>query len=184
MKDGDERVREPSSPHRRGAIASPAAQRLAPVARLSRRIGNQALGQALARMADGEGVLADGTVHPDVEAAIAASRGRGSALPPSLASRFSRALGASVDDVRVHTDARADALARSVSARAFATGTDVYFARGEYRPGTGSGDQLIAHEVAHTEQQRGAPAMGPMAVSNPGEPLEVEAEAIARDLLA
>jgi Domain of unknown function (DUF4157) len=181
MERADERVREPPA---RQAVAPPAVARLAPVARLSRRIGNQALMRALARMGDGDGILPDGTVHPEVEAAIAASRGRGSALPPSLAGRFARGLGASVDDVRVHTDARADALARSVSARAFATGTDVHFARGEYRPDTPAGDALIAHEVAHTEQQRGAPAAGPMAVSNPGDAMELEADAVARDLLA
>jgi Domain of unknown function (DUF4157) len=88
-----------------------------------------------------------------------------------------------VDDVRVHTDSTADALARSVSARAFATGTDIFFAQGEYRPGTAAGDQLIAHEVAHTEQQRGAPSVGPLTVSNPGDALEREADSVARDLL-
>jgi hypothetical protein len=156
----------------------------APVERLAKAGGNRAFARFVDRMGDGEGILANGTVHPDVEAAIAVSRGRGDRLPPSLSDRFTHALGASVDDVRVHTDAHADALARSVSARAFATGTDVYFARGEYRPGTASGDELIAHELAHTEQQRGVPAAGPMVVSNPGDATEVEADVIARDLLA
>jgi hypothetical protein len=81
--------------------------------------------------------------------------------------------------VRVHTDDHADRLNRSVSARAFATGTDVYFARGEYNPGSTSGDKLIAHELAHVVQQRGAPASGPLTVSNPGDSLETEADAVA-----
>ena len=57
----------------------------------------------------------------------------------------------------MHTDDGAAALDRAVSARAFTTGSDIYFAHGEYRPGTPDGDELIAHEVAHVVQQRGAP---------------------------
>jgi hypothetical protein len=157
---------------------------LTPVSRLAAGSGNQGFAAMIGRMRDGEGILPGGAVHPDVVAAIAASRGSGSSLPAGLGDRFSRGLGASVDDVRVHTDATADALARAVSARAFATGRDVFFAHGEYRPGTPDGDALIAHEVAHTEQQRGAAPAGPLVVSQPGDAMEREADTAARDLLA
>ena len=73
----------------------------------------------------------------------------------------------------------ANALTRSVSARAFTTGADVYFAGGEYRPGSSEGDRLLAHELTHVVQQRGAPASGPLQVSQPGDALEVEADAVA-----
>jgi hypothetical protein len=149
---------------------------------LNEQIGNRAFTHALARMADGEGILEDGTVHPTVAATIAAQRGRGAALPTPMAERAAQALGGPVDDVRIHTDATANALARAVSARAFAVGRDVYFAQGEYRPGTSSGDQLLAHELAHTEQQRHAPASGPLMVSQPGDALERDADAVARGL--
>ena len=92
------------------------------------------------------------------------------------------ALGDSLDDVRVHTDDRAEALASSVSARAFTTGTDVYFAKGEYSPGSSDGQQLLAHELTHVVQQRGAPSSGPLSVSQPGDALEQEAEAAAGDV--
>ena len=69
-----------------------------------------------------------------------------------------------------------------MSARAFTTGADVYFAEGEHRPGTAAGDELLAHELTHVVQQRGAPTTGPMQVSEPGDALEVEAEAAARDI--
>ena len=61
------------------------------------------------------------------------------ARPSTRASRTASAesLG-DLSDVRVHTDDTADKLNRSVSARAFATGTDVYFAQGEYSPGSAS----------------------------------------------
>ena len=87
-----------------------------------------------------------------------------------------------LSDVTVHTDDTADALNRSVSARAFATGTDVYFARGEYNPGSSDGDHLIAHELAHVVQQRGAASSGPLTVSQPGDAMETEADSVADQL--
>jgi hypothetical protein len=174
--------REHLETHRsKPAIDAP--EQAPPAGRLASQIGNRGFTQVVSRMREGEGILPGGTVHPDVEATIAAQHGRGTPLPDGLAGRLAHGLGGSVDDVRVHTDATADALARSVSARAFATGTDIFFARGEYRPGTPAGDELIAHEVAHTEQQRGAPSVGPLTVSNPGDVLEREADSVARELL-
>jgi uncharacterized protein DUF4157 len=81
--------------------------------------------------------------------------------------------------VRVHTGSTADTLNTAVAARAFATGTDVYFAQGEYKPNTSDGDRLIAHELAHVVQQRGAPTSGPLTVSQPGDTLEREADDVA-----
>jgi hypothetical protein len=70
-------------------------------------------------------------------------------------------------------------LADSVAARAFTVGADVFFAAGEYRPGSCSGDALIAHEAVHVVQQRGASAVGDLRVSDPGDRLEQEADAFA-----
>ena len=67
----------------------------------------------------------------------------------------------------MRTDDTAERLDRSVSVRAFATGTDVYLAKGEYSPGSADGERPIAHELAHIVQQRGAPSSGPLTVSNP-----------------
>jgi hypothetical protein len=162
--------------------AHDAAQERPPLERLSSNVGNRAFGQLIARMADGEGILPSGLVHPHVEAAIAASRGAGQPLDTHVARRLEPSLNESLGDVRVHTGDSAAALARAVSARAFTVGNDIFFGSGEYRPGTAGGNTLIAHEVAHTIQQRGAPASGPLAVSQPGDALEREAEAVARDV--
>jgi hypothetical protein len=143
-------------------------------------VGNRATGRALARFADGGGIGADGLVHPDVQAAISAARGAGRPLERGSASRLGDAYGDGLDDVRVHADHRADALAGAVAARAFTVGRDIFFAQGEYRPGTPGGDELLAHEVAHVVQQRGAPETGPLQVSQPGDALERDAEAAAR----
>jgi hypothetical protein len=147
------------------------------VERLASSVGNHAFG-VLAR--EGSGIMADGNVHPDVAAAIARRRGGGAPLDKGMRDTFEGKLGDTFHDVHVHTDGEADALARSVAARAFTTGTDVYFAGGEYNPLSSAGQELIGHELAHVKQQRGAPTTGPMRVSQPGEPLEREAEQAAR----
>ena len=170
LDDEIERRREPGA-----RPATPAAS----LGALARVVGNHAFA-TLAR--DGAGILPGGAVHPDVDAAIARSRGRGGALDAGVRNRLAPALDDALADVRVHTDDHADALARAVSARAFTTGADVFFARGEYRPGTSSGDSLLAHELTHVVQQRGASASGPLTVSEPGDPFEVEADAVAREL--
>jgi len=133
-------------------------------------------------MGDGEGITASGLVHPHVQSAIAASRGAGRQLDGLISRSLEPSLGESLGDVRVHTDDSAAALASAVSARAFTVGNDIFFGAGEYRPGSRDGNQLIAHEVAHTIQQRGAPTSGPLTVSQPGDALEREAEAVARDV--
>lgn len=174
-----EHVHEPV-PRSRSAPAHEEQQ--APLQRLSSDVGNRSFGRLIARMRDGEGILPNGLVDPGVESAIASARGAGRPLEATLTRSLEPSLGATLGAVRVHTDAGAAALARAVSARAFTVGNDIFFGSGEYRPGSSDGNELIAHEVAHTIQQRGAPASGPLEVSQPGDALEVEAEAVARDV--
>jgi hypothetical protein len=147
-----------------------------PLHQLASDVGNHAFRSTLAR--DGAGILPTGEVHPEVQGTIDSTRGSGTSLDHGVRGRMEGSLG-DLSDVTVHTDDTADALNRSVSARAFATGTDVYFAKGEYSPGSGDGDKLIAHELAHVVQQRGAPSSGPLTVSNPGDALEAEADSVA-----
>jgi len=144
-------------------------------------VGNRAFGQLIGR-APGDGIAPGGVVHPDVASTIATNNGSGHTLDDTTRERLSPHVGDKLNDVRVHTDATADTLARSVSARAFTTGTDVYFAKGEYRPGTTDGDSLLAHELTHVTQQRGASSGGELKVSKPGEAMETEADAVAGGL--
>ena len=177
----------------RGRIAPPDQQpdlereERSPIEQLASDVGNRAFASTLGRSPlareseQGAGIMADGTVHAEVQSMIDASRGAGSGLDPSVAGRMTGSFG-DLSDVRIHTDDTADKLNRSVSARAFATGTDVYFAQGEYNPGSASGDQLIAHELAHVVQQRAAATGGPLSVSEPGDAMEREADAAADQL--
>jgi uncharacterized protein DUF4157 len=157
--------------------AVPAAEQaeteVSPAQRLASSVGNQAFA-ALARQ--GAGILPDGRAHPDVEQTIARTRGGGQALDASTRETVGGALGDPLHDVRVHTDDTANRLATSVSARAFTTGSDVYFAKGEYNPGSSDGNRLLAHELSHVVQQRGAPTEGPLTVSQPSDALEQEAD--------
>ena len=173
-----EQAQQVVSEHR-AAKASPGES--SPLRRLGGEIGNRGVGQLIARMGDGEGIMSSGVVHPDVQASIAGAQGQGKPLDRGSSERLENSMG-SLDDVRVHTGAHAAALARAVSARAFTVGSDIFFAQGEYRPGTRTGNELIAHEAAHAVQQRDAPASGPLVVSQPGDAMEREAEAVARDV--
>lgn len=128
----------------------------------------------------GGGIMEGGRVHPDVTSQINSVRGRGVPLAPDLAEQIGGRLGDGFADVRVHTDSLSDSLARSVQARAFTTGSDIFFAQGEYRPQSSAGRELLAHELTHVVQQRGAPVTGEMRVSDPGDALEREAERAAR----
>jgi hypothetical protein len=87
------------------------------------------------------------------------------------------AFDADLSAVRVHDDARAAEAAADVHASAFTVGQDVVFGRGRYAPSTSAGRELLAHELAHTIQQRGArTAAAPVEA---GSPLEERARAAA-----
>jgi hypothetical protein len=173
---------EAAREHSSGSPRSERARPQAPLTRIAEAVGNRGFARTIARMRDGEGILPGGVVHPDVQAAIAAARGGGQPAQPAVTGRVGAALGDSLADVRVHTDEGAAALARSVSARAFTVGSDIFFAPGEYQPATPAGRELLTHELAHVVQQRGAPAGGPLTVSQPGDALEREAEDVARNI--
>lgn len=109
----------------------------------------------------------------------------GRALASDLAARFAPHVGpTAVGAARLHTDEAADQIAASHRARALTIGTDIFFARGEYTPGTVRGDELLAHELTHVAQgQRGelmrAAAKG-IDSGGPLDPAEAEADLRAR----
>jgi hypothetical protein len=99
---------------------------------------------------------ADGLRQEAPFAVHAALEGGGRALDATsramMEARFHRDFG----QVRVHDDARAAVAADSIGAAAFTRGQDVVFARGQFQPQTTQGLHLLAHELAHVVQQRGA----------------------------
>jgi hypothetical protein len=171
-----ERIHDHEKPRAPDHTTEPVEDPAGPLRELVSGVGNRAFGAAVARQ--GAGIMPSGEVHPEVQSTINATRGSGTTLDSGVSGKLSPSLG-DLSDVRVHTDSTAHDLNHAVSARAFATGTDVYFAQGEYKPNTSDGDKLIAHELAHVVQQRGAPTSGPLTVSQPGDSLEQEADGVA-----
>lgn len=145
------------------------------VLRLQRAYGNRYVGRVLDRARD------DGPSSMDaIERSIEQSRGGGHGLDHRTRGQMESAFGADFGGVRIHTDSRADSLSQSLSARAFATGQDVFFRQGEYDPGSSSGRELLAHELTHVVQQTGGGIQRKMTVSEPNDPHEVEADEMAR----
>ena len=151
-------------------------EREQPLHQLASDVGNQVFGNTLAR--EGAGIMPTGEVHPDVQGRIDATRGSGAGLDAGRAQPLrgrARAARRRHGPHRRHVRPAQPLRLRA----AFATGTDVYFAKGEYNPGSADGDRLIAHELAHVVQQRGAANTGPLTVSKPGDALETEADSVA-----
>ncbi|WP_254565430.1 DUF4157 domain-containing protein [Oscillatoria sp. HE19RPO] len=94
-----------------------------------------------------------GEASPDLESSISQAKSGGMPLGEPIRRQMEGAFGANFSGVKVHTDNTADTLNRSLSARAFTTGNNIFFKRGEYNPGSSSGKELLAHELTHTLQQ-------------------------------
>ncbi|MEA5621539.1 DUF4157 domain-containing protein [Nostoc sp. UHCC 0251] len=91
---------------------------------------------------------------PDLEASINRARGGGRPIENNVRKRMEQGFGADFSGARIHTDAQSDQLNRSIQARAFTTGQDVFFRQGAYQPGSRGGQELIAHELTHVVQQK------------------------------
>ncbi|HZD10848.1 MAG TPA: DUF4157 domain-containing protein, partial [Candidatus Binatia bacterium] len=115
-----------------------------------------------------------GALDARTEQSIQEARGCGYPLSDGVRAPMEQAFGAEFGSVRVHTDARADALNRAVGARAFTTGRDVFFRAGEYSPRSRSGQELLAHELTHTIQQNGIRSLARYAVANHSEPGQIQ----------
>ena len=70
---------------------------------------------------------------------------------------FEPRFGRDFRQVRIHTDDRASLSAKSVAAHAYTVNQHVVFGAGKYAPRDSEGRRLLAHELAHTVQQRSVP---------------------------
>ena len=84
----------------------------------------------------------------------------GKPLPGSERAFFEPRFGADFSGLRVHSDLKANHLARSINAKAFTVGQDVVFGSGQYSPGSRTGRSLLAHEMTHVVQQSSAKTKG------------------------
>ena len=99
--------------------------------------------------------LGGGEASTDLESAIQSARGSGQSLDANLQQSMGQAMGADFSGVKVHTDSQSDQLNKSIQAKAFTTGQDLFFRQGAYEPSSRGGQELIAHELTHVVQQNG-----------------------------
>ncbi len=99
--------------------------------------------------------LGGGEASTDLESSIQSARGSGQSLDAGLQAKMGQAMGADFSDVKVHTDSQSDRLNKSIQAKAFTTGQDVFFRQDAYKPSSKDGQELIAHELTHVVQQNG-----------------------------
>jgi hypothetical protein len=97
----------------------------------------------------------DQPLDREAAALLGHEAGRGRPLPPDVAA----SVGAPdlAGDVHIHTSPAAQGLAAGLGARAFTVGSDVYFGRGGYDPGSTEGRSVLRHELAHVVQQAQGP---------------------------
>ena len=146
------------------------------VLRLQRMAGNAGVGSLVEPEEDRRSPVLD-----------VVGKGGGAPLPPTVQAQMEAGLGADFSGVRVHEDGSAAASAQAVNAKAYTVGHEVVFNKGAYQPDTDEGRHTLAHELTHVVQQRagkveGTPTGDGVAVSDPNDRFEREAEATATSL--
>ncbi len=96
---------------------------------------------------------------PELETSIQAAKGGGQFLPNSIREPMEQEFGANFAGVKIHTDSASNRLNQSIQAKAFTTGSDIFFRQGAYQPTTPGGQELLAHELTHVVQQGGQSAI-------------------------
>jgi len=128
--------------------------------------------------------LAGGRLSGSASDQINQRRGAGAPLDGGALAHMEQTFGTDLGDVRIHTDQPAAALNRSVGARAFTVGSDIFFGAGSAPSDRG----LLAHEMTHVVQQRSgiarSAAGAALTVTAADDAHEREAEAVARAVRA
>ena len=94
-------------------------------------------------------------VQAQLESRLRSSLGGGQGLPNPVRSQMESAFGQSFSRINIHTDSAAAEMSRSIGAKAFTFGNDIFFNQGQYNPDSSSGRHLIAHELTHVAQGSG-----------------------------
>jgi hypothetical protein len=90
----------------------------------------------------------------------------GQPLDPVTRGFMEPRFGHDFGNIRVHIDPKAAESARALNALAYTVGQNIAFSENEYAPTTYTGRELLAHELAHTVQQRNASSALPSSASD------------------
>lgn len=108
----------------------------------------------------------------------------GSPIEPEIRAPLETWFGHSFNNVRIHTDSRANDSAQAVQALAYTVGPHIVFREGSYKPDTAAGRRLLVHEFAHVLQQSGgASSSGPAMIAPRSGALEEEAKSASRSVI-
>ncbi len=144
-------------------------------------LSNRTIQRLLAqRSGDGAFELDDATAGR-----INSARGGGQTLDTSIQAKMGESMDTDFSGVRVHTGGESHQLNEQLNAKAFTTGSDIFFRDGEYNPGSSGGQELLAHELTHVVQQSSGAVGGggsAMTVNAPGDQFEQEADAVAKSI--
>jgi hypothetical protein len=148
---------------------------------LQKDYGNRYVQHVLSLSRKGRSEVA---VGDDVEQAIHAARGGGQPLDRGVRAQMESAFNTDFSGVRVHADAGADRLNKSLNARAFTNRKDIFFREGAYQPGSSSGRELLAHELTHVVQQNAEEIQTKLTVGRSGDHYEQEADQVAKAVIS
>ncbi|MDH3974163.1 MAG: DUF4157 domain-containing protein [Deltaproteobacteria bacterium] len=99
----------------------------------------------------------DSAAAPGITAGVASGvsslQGGGRPMSQGERSFFEPRFGTDFSGVRVHADNSAAKLSKSINARAFTLGRNIVFGAEQYKPYSGEGKRLMAHELTHVVQQ-------------------------------
>lgn len=76
--------------------------------------------------------------------------GSSNRLPEEVRGKMESTIGTDFSNVRIHANSDK---AVEAGALAFTQGTDIHFAPGQYNPNSRQGEELLAHELTHVQQQ-------------------------------
>lgn len=151
-----------------------------PILRMQRSLGNSVVRRLLSRQVQRAVDYEEGgPLNDELSSQINSKRGSGSSLDSTVQAEMSAAMGHDFSDVSVHTDSQSDYLNKSVGAKAFTTGKDIFFSEGSYQPGSTEGKHLLAHELTHVIHQDGANPSGNLTVGPAHDSYESEADQMA-----
>ncbi|EDZ92176.1 hypothetical protein AmaxDRAFT_5059 [Limnospira maxima CS-328] len=104
---------------------------------------------------EASGNVENQTITPGMETALEKQQNQGEPLSTGVREPMESAFGFNFGRVRIHRDTESDRLSRSLNAKAFTTGRNIFFRQDTYAPHSSEGKKLLAHELTHVVQQSG-----------------------------
>jgi hypothetical protein len=159
-------------------LTAPETLRSEDVLAAQQQFGNQVVQRALDEKDRSRGITdKQGHLNEEISSSIQQTRGSGASLPKDVQTEIGRKLGRDFGNVRLHTDSQADKLSRTMNARAFTIGSDIFFKGGVYAPSTREGRETLIHELTHVVQQsKGNPSGGRLKLGAANTAMEQEAD--------